>query len=61
MLWPRVQTEIYGLFYEFVAPPGRKSWLLFTSGTCLGALETNVLLSFHRKTLSSLGATELNI
>ena len=29
-LWTRGQTEIYGLLFEFVAPPGRKSWLLFS-------------------------------
>ena len=28
--WSRGQTEIYGLFCEFVAPPGRKTWLLFS-------------------------------
>ena len=29
-LWFRGQTDIYGLFCEFVAPPGRKSLLLFS-------------------------------
>ena len=28
--WSRGQTDIYGLFCEFVAPPGRKSLLLFS-------------------------------
>ena len=28
--WSRGQTEIYGLFCEFVAPPGRKTSLLFS-------------------------------
>ena len=27
-LWSRGQTEIYGLLFEFVAPPGRKSSVL---------------------------------
>ena len=29
-LWSRGQTEVYGLFCEFVAPPGRKTWLQFS-------------------------------
>ena len=27
--WSRGQTDIYGLFCEFVAPPRKKNWLLF--------------------------------
>ena len=26
--WSRGQSKIYGLFLNFVAPPGRKTWLL---------------------------------
>ena len=37
------QTEIYGLFCEFVAPPRKKKLVIIIS---LGALETHVLLSF---------------
>ena len=36
-----------GYFFEFVAPPRKKKvGYYFQSGTCLGALETHVLLSF---------------
>ena len=45
-IWSRGQTDIYGLFCEFVAPPGRKLGYYFQLGICLGALETHVLLSF---------------
>ena len=30
MYWSRGQTEIYGLSCEFVAPPGRITWLPFS-------------------------------
>ena len=29
-IWSRGQIDIYGLFCEFVAPPGIKTWLLFS-------------------------------
>ena len=48
-LWSRGQTDIYGLFCELVAPPPpqeEKLGYYFELGTCLGALETHVLLSF---------------
>ena len=48
--WSRGQTDIYGLFCEFVAPPPppqeEKLGYYFQLGTCLEALETHVLLSF---------------
>ena len=47
--WSVGQTEIYGLFCKFVTPPfpqEEKLGYYFLSGTCLGALETHVLLSF---------------
>ena len=42
----RGQTEIYGLFYEFVAPSGRIIWLLFSVRDRSGALETHVFSKF---------------
>ena len=50
--WFKSQTEIYGLFCEFIAPrllPNpreEKFGCYFESGTCLGGLETHVLLSY---------------
>ena len=47
--WYRGQADICGLFCEFVAPPRKKILVtirIVPLGTCLGALETDVLLSF---------------
>ena len=45
--WSRGQTDIYGLFCELVAPPRTKTLgYYFQLGTCLGASEIHVLLSF---------------
>ena len=30
IIWSRGKVDIHGLFFEFVAPPGRKTWLLFS-------------------------------
>ena len=35
-----------GYFASFLHPQEEKTWYFFKLGTCLGALETHVLLSF---------------
>ena len=45
--WFRGQTDICGLFFEFVAPPQEEKFGSYPElGTCLGGLETHVVLSY---------------
>ena len=46
--WSKGQTEIHGLFLKFVASPkDEKLGYYFQLRTCLGVLETHVLLRFQ--------------
>ena len=45
-LWSRGQTDIYELFCEFVAPPGRKTWLLFSVRDMSWGLRTPCFTKF---------------
>ena len=37
LLWSRGKTDIYGLFFEFVAPPRKKNLVtIFSQGHVLG-------------------------
>ena len=45
-IWSRGQTNIYGLFCEFVAPPGRKTWLLFSVRDMSWGLENPCFTKF---------------